>query len=517
MLVQNPPHVVVNDVVGYLRAVLARRGLELAYVTFAQVTGEAVIAGALAGASNASEQLSEMVEARQRAGATVARAVLRLADAPVGELCATLHADRSHPVEAAERAMIQLMLDEAVTQLAQAEHVRTARAPRSRSNSDELAHGTHPPAPGVANPSVTQAVGDRDAPPWTAPVRGSSPAITSSEPSAAQRSRMGALVGGSAQMRQLYATLDRVSSSDNTVLILGENGTGKELVANEIHARSNRAAKAFVATNCSALNDNLLDTELFGHKRGAFTGAVIDKPGLFEAADGGTFFLDEIGDMSPALQVKVLRVLQEGTFNRVGDTETRRVDVRIIAATNRDLAAMVEAGTFRADLFYRINVLNVDLPPLRARHDDIPMLVEAFVEKHNRQGGATRRVSAECLARLMAYPWPGNVRELENEVERLVVLAGATPILAADLLSPRIRDYDPTAVSRGIPIEPKTLPEAVERLERKMIGEALAAFRGNKTRVAQELGVSRRNLIRLVQKYELDDVRGPVLRAPQSM
>jgi transcriptional regulator with PAS, ATPase and Fis domain len=254
--------------------------------------------------------------------------------------------------------------------------------------------------------------------------------------------------------------------------------------------------------NCGAIPENLLESELFGHKRGAFTGAVADKAGLFETADLGTFFLDEIGDMSPALQVKVLRVLQEGTFNRVGDTETRKVDVRIIAATNRDLAAMVAAGQFREDLFYRINVINVTLPALRERREDVPILIDYFLGRH-RRNGRPKRLTPDCQAQMLAYPWPGNVRELENEIERLVVLAGESPAIDASLLSPRIRQFTPPEDAEPA-YDAGSLPAAVEALERKMIGAAIRRHGGNKTRAAEELKVSRRNLIRLVQKYQLE-------------
>jgi len=309
------------------------------------------------------------------------------------------------------------------------------------------------------------------------------------------------IVGAAPAMQELYSLIDRIAPSDAPVLIQGENGTGKELVARAIHVRSERRDCKFVVTNCSSFNDNLLDSELFGHKRGAFTGAVVDKHGLFEIADNGTFFLDEIGDMSPSLQVKVLRVLQEGTFNRVGDTDTRRVDVRIIAATNRDLAAMVAAGQFREDLYYRIHVLSVTLPALRERRDDVPLLIDHFMSRHRRQ--RPKRLTPECSARLLAYPWPGNVRELENEVERLVVLAGDSPTIGVEVLSPRIRTWNPSS-DAGRAIDPSSLPAAVEALERRMIGAAMRRHHGNKTRAAEELKVSRRNLIRLVQKYEIE-------------
>jgi len=307
---------------------------------------------------------------------------------------------------------------------------------------------------------------------------------------------------GSAQpMQELYDLLDRVSPSDSTVLIHGENGTGKELVSRAIHESSERRDRRFVVTNCSAFNDNLLDSELFGHKRGAFTGASSDKQGLFEVADNGTFFLDEIGDMSPALQVKVLRVLQDGTFTRVGDTETMKVDVRVVCATNRDLAAMVAAGQFREDLYYRINVLAVALPALRDRRDDIPLLIEHFLARHRRS--RPKRLTPACAAQMLAYPWPGNVRELENEVERLVVLAGDAPAIDIELLSPRIRQWAP-AEDTPAEIDLASLPAAVEALERRMIAAAMRRHGGNKTRAAEDLKVSRRNLIRLVQKYQLE-------------
>jgi transcriptional regulator with PAS, ATPase and Fis domain len=310
------------------------------------------------------------------------------------------------------------------------------------------------------------------------------------------------IMGAAPAMLELYRLLDRIAPSDATVLVQGENGTGKELVARAIHVASERRDRKFVVTNCSAFNDNLLDSELFGHKRGAFTGAVADKPGLFEVADAGTFFLDEIGDMSPTLQVKVLRVLQEGTFNRVGDTDMRRVDVRIIAATNRDLAGMVAAGQFREDLYYRIHVLSVMLPALRERHEDVPLLIDYFLGRHRQQ--RPKRLTPDCAGRMLAYPWPGNVRELENEIERLVVLAGDAATIGPELLSPRIRTWAAPHEDAG-PIDTSSLPAAVEALERRMIGAAMRRHGGNKTRAAEELKVSRRNLIRLVQKYELED------------
>jgi two-component system, NtrC family, response regulator HupR/HoxA len=310
-----------------------------------------------------------------------------------------------------------------------------------------------------------------------------------------------AIVGRSEAMQELYAMLDRVVDSESTVLIQGENGTGKELVARAIHYNSPRKSRRFVVQNCSAFNDNLLDSELFGHRRGAFTGAYADKRGLFEIADRGTFFLDEVGDMSPALQVKVLRVIQEGTFTPVGDTETSHVDVRLIAATNRDLQSMVARGTFRQDLYYRLNVINLVIPPLRERRDDIELLIDHFLARHARGRRGRKRLSSECRQRLLDHPWPGNVRELENELERLVVLSGAAAEIDAHHLSPRIREPEELDTAQA---EASTLPAAVQALERRMIADALRRCGGNKTHAARELDISRRNLIRLVQKYELE-------------
>jgi len=332
------------------------------------------------------------------------------------------------------------------------------------------------------------------------------------------------IVGDSPPMRELFRLLSRVGPSEATVLVTGENGTGKELVARAIHGSSRRNEGAFVAVNCSAFQDELLESELFGHVRGAFTGAVADKPGLFAAADDGTLFLDEVGDMSPALQVKLLRVLQEGTFQPVGGVETRRVDVRIVAATNRDLGERVAGGEFREDLYYRLNVVHLRVPPLRERPGDIDRLVSTFVARlAERHSGPPKRLSAEVMARFQAHRWPGNVRELENEVERLWVLSGDEPLIGPEHLSREIsrapsQPAPPgtTGVGRGdgdgpVPcashLEHRpdgTLPEAVEALERWMIARALERHGGNKTRAAAELGVSRRNLIRKVQAYDLD-------------
>jgi transcriptional regulator with PAS, ATPase and Fis domain len=302
------------------------------------------------------------------------------------------------------------------------------------------------------------------------------------EPSPNRRGYAG-IIGGSPPMLEMYGLLDKIAPSDTTVLIQGENGTGKELVARAIHDRSERRDHAFVVTNCSAFNDNLLDSELFGHKRGSFTGAVADKTGLFETADLGTFFLDEIGDMSPMLQVKVLRVLQEGTFNRVGDTETRKVDVRIIAASHKDLATMVANKQFREDLFYRVNVLKITVPPLRERVADIPRLAAHFVAKHWRAEGSAPKLSEQALARLVAYAWPGNIRELENEIERMLVLAGDATELTGPMVSSRVAG---TGAYAG-----RALRDIVSVTEADAIVASLGRHNGDRDAAAAELNISR--------------------------
>jgi transcriptional regulator with PAS, ATPase and Fis domain len=317
-----------------------------------------------------------------------------------------------------------------------------------------------------------------------------------------------AIIGNSRPMQELYRLLDKVIDSDSTVLVNGENGTGKELIARAIHYNSVRVSQRFVVQNCSAFNDNLLDSELFGHKKGAFTGAIADKQGLFEVADKGTFFLDEIGDMSPALQVKVLRVLQEGTLTPVGDTQTRTVDVRIIAATNRDLKKMVERGEFREDLYYRINVIQLTVPPLRDRKEDVLLLIDHFLRRNSKgRRLKQKKLTQGCLDRMMEYAWPGNIRELENEIERLVVLAGDDKVIGEELLSPRIRQASGGREGDGAPAdgrEAQSLPAAVDALEKNLIYEVLRRNQWNKTKAAAELRISRRNLIRKVIKYKLD-------------
>ncbi len=312
------------------------------------------------------------------------------------------------------------------------------------------------------------------------------------------------MIGKSKPMQDVYLLLDKIRNSESTVLVQGENGTGKELIAKAIHYNSSRKENIFVTQNCSAFNDNLLDSELFGHVKGSFTGAVKDKKGLFEVANGGTFFLDEIGDTSPSMQVKLLRVIQDGTFIPVGATEPRKVDVRIIAATNRDLKGMVERGEFREDLYYRINVINITVPPLRDRKEDIPLLAEHFLASCAKEKNIKARVlTKRALEKIFDYSWPGNIRELENEMERVTVLAGPEPKINVDMLSSRIREYGERNKVQGVRIQGK-LRDALEELEREMIREGLKRTGWNKSRLAKELGISRAGLINKVEKYNLD-------------
>lgn len=314
------------------------------------------------------------------------------------------------------------------------------------------------------------------------------------------------MVGESRQMLDLFETIGVVADSNSTVLVQGENGTGKELIARALHLESRRRDEPFVALNCAAIPGELIASELFGHKRGAFSGAHRDRAGLLEEADGGTLFLDEIGDMDLHLQVKLLRFLQEGTYMPVGANTVRKVDVRVLCATNQDLRGLVRQGSFRKDLFFRINVINLVSPPLRRRRGDIEVLANHFLaraaKRHHRP---VKRLSDECMDKLQSHDWPGNVRELENEIERLVIMSGDESVIDADLLSQRIDD---TGGEPSFPVfEDMELPDAIEQLERAMILQGLRDTGWNKSQTARILGVSRRNLIRKVSHYELERFR----------
>ena len=312
------------------------------------------------------------------------------------------------------------------------------------------------------------------------------------------------MIGQSQPMQNLYAMLDRIKSTESTVLIQGENGTGKELIAKAVHYNSPRKNKAFVIQNCSSFNDNLLESELFGHVKGSFTGAIKDKKGLFETADKGTFFLDEIGDTTPSMQVKLLRVLQEGTFMPVGGTEPKKVDVRIIAATNKPLREMVEKGLFREDLYYRLNVINLHVPPLRDRREDIPVLIDYFLERSSQQMGMRKIMTKGAIKKLYDYPWPGNIRELQNEIERIVVLSGDEDQITSQMISERITNVTSENNKLHSSRLNGKLKDALEDLERDMIKEGLRRTGWNKSRLAKELGISRAGLIMKVEKYHLD-------------
>ena len=322
------------------------------------------------------------------------------------------------------------------------------------------------------------------------------------EPLKSHNLSYGDMVGKSTVMRQLYNLLDKIKHSQNTILIQGENGTGKELIAKSIHQNSPRKNQPFVIQNCSALNDNLLESELFGHVKGSFTGAYKDKKGLFEMAHKGTFFLDEVGDTSPAMQVKLLRVLQEGVFFPVGGVEPKTVDVRIITATNKNLKKMVEAGTFREDLYYRLNVINIQAPPLRERTEDIELLADFFI---NRFSEHTKIFTKKALEKLRQYPWPGNVRELQNEAERLAVFTGNDPYIKEEFLSEKIRNKENNLVSfLNTNHSGKAMKKAIAQLERQMISQSLKQEGWNKTKVAKKLGISRAALVSKVKEYKLE-------------
>jgi len=333
------------------------------------------------------------------------------------------------------------------------------------------------------------------------------------------------LIGASAAMAKVYATTRRVACSNASVLLLGETGTGKELIARAIHELSPRGTGPFVRVNCGALSESLLESELFGHVRGAFTGAVANRAGRFEAAHTGTIFLDEINSTTPKLQVKLLRVLQEREFERVGDTETIRVDTRVIAASNRDLLDEVAKETFREDLYYRLNVVPIVLPPLRARRDDIPLLASHFLKTYSDDNDRdVGHIAADALEAMTRYHWPGNVRELQNVIERCVVMA-PTDTITLDLLPSTIRGDRPTnpmpgrggdldslardLVEQGMltaaPDDDTLFDRIVSRVERELIAQMLAACQGVQLKAAARLGINRNTLRKKLQEHGLED------------
>jgi len=316
------------------------------------------------------------------------------------------------------------------------------------------------------------------------------------------------LVGRSESLRALIEKIKVIAQYDVSVLIEGESGTGKELVARAIHYNSARKDREFVVINCSAFSDTLLESELFGYVKGSFTGAISEKQGLFEVADQGTFFLDEVGDMSPALQVKILRVLQEGTFFKVGGTKPIKVNVRIVAATNRNLKLFVQEGRFREDLFYRINVVNLMIPPLRERKEDVPVLTENILKKialKNQE--APKEISEESLEILRRYDWPGNVRELENELEKAVIFSGdkkmINPASLGQELLRHVRDLKQEVLADGTWSLKEIKRRAVAEIEKDVIRKGLEKTNWNRTLCAKLLGISRIDLIRKISRYQL--------------
>jgi DNA-binding NtrC family response regulator len=322
------------------------------------------------------------------------------------------------------------------------------------------------------------------------------------------RYRIEGLVGSSRVMRDLFQLLETVAATSSTVLITGETGTGKELAALAIHHNSSRRANRFVALNCSAIPETLLEAELFGHARGAFTGAVGTRQGRLEQAHKGTLFLDEVGTMSPSLQAKLLRVLQQREFERVGDAHTIKIDVRVVAATHSDLAKMVAEGAFREDLFYRLNVLPVQLPPLRERREDIPLLVQHFLQRLTQESGRTgMTVSQDAMRRLMAYRWPGNVRQLENTVERALAFTQGRTVIDVQDLPPEVQNQ-PGVVEGTEPWLPEDgldFERYIEGIELSLIRRSLERTQGNKRQAARLLNLKRTTLIEKLKRLEATD------------
>ena len=317
-----------------------------------------------------------------------------------------------------------------------------------------------------------------------------------------------AIIGRTLAMQKVYDLIEKVASSPSRVLITGESGTGKELVARALHDQSDRRDSPFIQVNCGAIPENLFESELFGHEKGAFTGAVTSKPGRFELADGGTLFLDEVGELPKDMQVKLLRVLQHQSFERVGGVRSLVVDVRLVAATNRDLEREVRGGVFREDLYYRLNVVPIRLPPLRERTDDIPLLVEHFLAKFNtRLGKAVKGISADALLALRRYAWPGNIRELENLMERSVLLADRDVLGVSDLFGLDRSDDEDEEETTDESTEELGLKELVRvhtaKVEREHIQRVLAEESGNVTRAARKLGISRKSLQTKMKEYGL--------------
>ena len=315
------------------------------------------------------------------------------------------------------------------------------------------------------------------------------------------------MIGKSRTMQEIYTLIEKVATTDSTVLVTGESGTGKEMAARAVHAQSHRGDGPFVSINCAALPENLLESELFGHAKGSFTGAIADKKGMFEAAGRGTLFLDEVGEMSPWTQVKLLRAIQERTVRRVGGTEEIPIDVRIIAATNQDLKKRIQEGKFREELFYRLNVISFEMPPLRKRVEDIPILVSHFLQKYcDKLGKPMKRLTPEVFGLFEAYPWPGNIRELENVIERVEAIEDRETVTAGclprEIVSPQKKEEIPLFLQPGF-----SLTAHIDDLTKKYINQALLTTGGNLRQAVPLLGISYRTLRYLIDKYELKNIR----------
>ncbi|RLA95318.1 MAG: sigma-54-dependent Fis family transcriptional regulator, partial [Deltaproteobacteria bacterium] len=316
--------------------------------------------------------------------------------------------------------------------------------------------------------------------------------------------RFGNIIARSLKMKKIFDTIEKVSGYKTTVLIMGESGTGKELLARAIHYNSLRAERPFIAINCGAIPENLLESELFGYRKGAFTDAVRTKKGLFEEANGGTLFLDEVGELPLLLQVKLLRALQEEEIRRIGDNQPIKIDVRIVAATVHDLAKKVKEGTFRSDLYYRLNVLSINLPPLRERREDIPLLIDHFLRKFNEKlGTKIEKISSEAYKLLLNHNWPGNVRELENIIERAIILS-SNNIITEDALPPEIKIRNlPEKDLSSYSSDDLSLKKASRLLEIDLIKKALKVSKGNHTKAAKILEISHRALLYKLKEYNL--------------
>lgn len=310
------------------------------------------------------------------------------------------------------------------------------------------------------------------------------------------------LIGSSPAMKRILQLVERVAQTDATILLQGESGTGKSLLARKIHQLSGRSAAPFVSVNCAAIPEQLLESELFGYEKGAFTGATASRQGKFEAADSGTIFLDEVGEITPALQAKLLQVTQEKTFMRLGSNVSKQVDVRIISATNRDLRKMVEQGTFREDLYYRLNIVDMFIPPLRERVEDIPFFIDQFLRRHRQKYARDFEISPELMKVLMQYEWPGNVRELENALERAVVLCSGDKLSIEDFSREikqgrqEAQEAPEQTYSLG-----KALPDQLDEIEKRLIAQALEEAQGQAASAARILGISRQSLLYKMNKY----------------